>query len=90
MLAAAADILRVLQDPKPSWHLAGFGDSAINLELLVWINDPRNGIGSVKSNLCWGTWKRFQDHGIERPNPQGDVHIKHIPEITIRTGPEEV
>ena len=88
MLAAAADTLRVLKDPKPSWHLAGFGDSAVNLELLVWINDPQNGIGSVKSDLCWGIWKRFQEHGIEMPNPQRDVHLKSIPEITIRTGPE--
>jgi small-conductance mechanosensitive channel len=90
MLAAAADTLRVLKDPKPSWHLAGFGDSAVNLELLVWINDPQNGIGSVKSDLCCGIWKRFQEHRIEMPNPQRDVHLKSIPEITIRTGPEEV
>ncbi len=90
MLAAAADTLRVLKDPKPSWHLAGFGDSAVNLEVLVWINDPQNGIGSVKSDLCWGIWQRFQDHGIEMPNPQRDLHIKNIPEIAIRTGPEEV
>jgi small-conductance mechanosensitive channel len=89
MLAAAADTLRVLKDPKPSWHLAGFGDSAVNLELLAWINDPQNGIGSIKSDLCWGIWKRFQDHGIEMPNPQRDVYLKSVPEVRIHTGPEE-
>ena len=90
MLAAAAETLRVLKDPKPACLLVGFGDNAINLELRVWINDPQNGLGSVKSDLFWGIWKRFQDHGIEMPNPQRDVHLKYIPEITIRPGPEEV
>ena len=88
MLAAAADTLRVLKDPKPACLLTGFGDNAVNLEVRVWINDPQNGIASVKSDLFWGIWQRFQDHGIEMPNPQQDVHLKSIPEITIRTGPE--
>ena len=90
MLAAATDILRVLKDPKPACLLTGFGDSAVNLELRVWINDPQKGLASVKSDLFWGIWKRFQDHGIEMPNPQRDVHLKSMPEITIRTGPDKV
>ena len=90
MLAAAADTLRVLKDPKPICLLTGFGDNAVNLEVRVWINDPQNGIGSVKSDLFWGIWKRFRDHGIEIPYPQRDVYLKSIPEITIRTGPDEV
>jgi small-conductance mechanosensitive channel len=90
MLAAAADTLRVLKDPKPACLLTGFGDNAVNLEVRVWINDPQNGLGSVKSDLFWGIWQRFRDHGIEMPYPQRDVHLKYIPEITVRTGPEEV
>lgn len=88
MLAAAADTLRVLKDPKPACLLTGFGDNAVNFELRVWINDPQNGLGSVKSDLFWGIWQRFREHGIEMPYPQRDVHLKSIPEITIRTGPE--
>ena len=90
MLAAAADTLRVLKDPKPACLITGFGDNAVNLEVRVWINDPQNGIASVKSNLFWGIWQQFRDHGIEMPYPQRDVHLKSIPEITIRTGPEKV
>ena len=89
MLAAAADTLRVLKDPKPACLLTGFGDNAVNLEVRVWINDPQNGLGSVKSDLLWGIWQRFRDHGIEMPYPQRDVHLKSIPETTVRTGPEE-
>jgi len=90
MLAAAADTLRVLKDPNPACLLTGFGDNAVNLEARVWINDPQNGIASVKSDLFWGIWQRFRDHGIEIPYPQRDVHLKSIPDITIRTGPEKV
>jgi len=88
MLESAAVTKRVLKDPGPDCLLSGFGDNAVNLELGVWINDPQNGLASVKSDLFWGIWKRFQEHGIEMPNPQRDVHLKSMPEITIRTGPE--
>jgi hypothetical protein len=90
MSAAAADTLRVLKDPKPAGLLTGFGDNGVNLELRACINDPQNGIGSVKSDLLWGIWARFREHGIEMPYPQRDVHLKLVPEITIRTGPEKV
>ena len=81
MLEAAADTMRVLKDPKPACLLTGFGDNAVNLEARVWINDPQNGIASVKSDLFWGIWQRFRDHGIEMPYPQRDVYLKSIPEI---------
>ncbi len=90
MMAAAADTLRVLKDPKPACLLVGFGDSTVNLEVRVWINDPQNGIASVKSDIFWGIWQRFREHGIELPFAQRDVHLKSIPEITVRIGAKEV
>jgi small-conductance mechanosensitive channel len=89
MLEAAATSPRVLKDPEPVCYLAGFGDSSVNLELRVWLNDPQNGIGSVKSDLLWGIWRRFHEHDIELPFPQRDLHFKATPEVRIRTGPEE-
>ena len=32
MLAAAADILRVLKDPEAAYLITGLGDNAVNLE----------------------------------------------------------
>jgi small-conductance mechanosensitive channel len=90
MLESAAVTKRVLNDPAPACLLSGFGDNTVNLEVRVWINDPQNGIASVKSDIFWGIWQRFREHGIELPFPQRDVHLKSIPEITIRTAPEEV
>ncbi len=89
MLQTAADTKRILKDPEPSCHLLSFGDNAINLELRVWINDPQNGIGSVKSDLHWGIWRRFRENGIEMPYPQRDVHLKSIPEAMLRTRSEK-
>jgi small-conductance mechanosensitive channel len=89
MLETAATSPRVLKDPQPACFLTGFGDSTVNLELRVWLNDPQNGIGSVKSDLLWGIWRRFHEHGIELPFPQRDLHFKSVPEVRIRTGPEE-
>ncbi len=89
MLKTAADTKRVLDDPKPSSQLLSFGDNAVNLELRVWINDPQNGVGSVRSDLHWGIWRRFREHGIELPYPQREVHLKSIPEVKIRRGQEE-
>ena len=89
MLQAATDTPRVLKDPKPSCYLLSFGDNAVNLELRVWINDPQNGIGSVKSELQWGIWRRFKEHSIDMPFPQREVHLKSLPEIKFTTKPEE-
>ncbi len=90
MLEAARDTKRVLQDPKPSCYLLSFGDNAVNLELRAWINDPQNGLGSVRSDLLWGIWRRFKDHGIDMPYPQRDVHLKSIPEDLLRIRPTKV
>ena len=71
MLEAAAATPRVLLDPKPSCYLLSFGDNAINLELRIWINDPQNGIGSVKSNLHWGIWGASGPTASTCPSPSG-------------------
>jgi small-conductance mechanosensitive channel len=89
MLAAAANTLRILKDPKPTCLVTGCGDNAVNLEARVWINDPQHGIASVKSDLFRSILRQFQDHGIEVPYPQRDVHLKSIPDAMLRTGPGE-
>jgi small-conductance mechanosensitive channel len=80
---AAAETPRVLKDPKPVCLLKGFGDSAVDLELRAWINDPRNGVANVKSEVFLGIWDKFRAQRIEIPFPQHDLHLKTPPEICI-------
>ena len=84
MLEVAATTKRVLKDPQPACLLVGFGDNAVNFELRVWIGDPQNGLGSVKSDLFLGVWQRFREHAIELPYPQRVLHHKSVPEVTVR------
>ena len=70
LLGTAARVQRVLKDPAPSCLIIGFGDTTVNLELRVWINDPQNGVSSVKSDLYWDIWKEFREHHIGFPIPK--------------------
>jgi len=76
---AAAEIGRVLNDPKPVCLLKGFGDSSVDLELRIWIRDPMNGLSNVKSECLLGIWDRLAEHGIGIPYPQRDLHIRTLP-----------
>lgn len=76
ILEAAAEVARILQDPKPDVLIHGFGDSSVDLEARFWIDDPRNGVENVKSDLLMKVWYKFQDAGIEIPFPQRDLHIR--------------
>jgi small-conductance mechanosensitive channel len=76
---AAAAVSRVLADPPPQCLFTGFGASALDLELRCWIDDPKNGVGSAKSEVLLGIWTRFRAEGIKIPYPQSDVHIRTMP-----------
>jgi small-conductance mechanosensitive channel len=67
---------RVLADPAPTTRLMAFGDSGVELELRVWIQDPEAGLGSVRSDINLAIWRAFKDAGIVIPYPQRDLHIR--------------
>jgi small-conductance mechanosensitive channel len=83
---AARDVSRVLRDPEPHCLVLAFGDSAVDLELRLWINDPRNGVHNVKSQVLMRVWELYHQHGIEFPYPQRDLHLKTaVPVTVVRT-----
>ena len=82
---ASAAVERVLDDPPPQCLLRGFGESAIDLEMRVWINDPAEGRANVISELLLRVWDLFREHGIQIPFPQRDLHLKSS---SIRLSPE--
>jgi small-conductance mechanosensitive channel len=85
MLQTARDIPRVLANPAPSVWLSAFGDNGIQFEIQIWIDDPEDGIGNVRSNLLKLLWHRFIEHGVKIPFPQRDIRISDWP---IRDGPD--
>jgi len=67
---------RVLRLPSPPVVLIlRFADNGIDLELAVWINDPENGQGNLRSSLYLGVWRVFREHGIKIPYPQREVRL---------------
>jgi small-conductance mechanosensitive channel len=61
---------RVLAAPQPVCHVTGFGDSAVNLVLRFWIDDPVDGLTNIKGEVMLALWDAFREHGIELPYPQ--------------------
>jgi small-conductance mechanosensitive channel len=78
-IEAAKSVKRVLDRPEPLCLLKSFGDSSVNLEIRLWIEDPRNGTMNVKSAVLLAVWDRFKEAGIRIPYPQRDVHVVSMP-----------
>ena len=75
MVETACSHSRVLKDPPPTALLTAFGDNGINLELLVWIEDPERGRLNLNSDLNLALYKSFGANNIEIPFPQRDIRI---------------
>jgi len=65
----------VLDNPAPSVFLTGFGDSSLNFDLAVWMDDPARA-NAVLSDLRFMILSEFEKFDIEIPFPQRDLHIR--------------
>jgi len=65
----------VLPEPEPRVRYRAFADSAIELELLLWVEDPRLK-GLETHRLIKAIHKAFAEKGIVIPFPQRDIHLK--------------
>ncbi|MEA3286546.1 MAG: mechanosensitive ion channel [Candidatus Marinimicrobia bacterium] len=77
VLQAIKGMPRIIKTPPPLCLLTGFGDSSIDFALSIWIRDPKNGIGNIKSEVLFKIWDTLKSNNIEIPFPQHDIHIKH-------------
>jgi small-conductance mechanosensitive channel len=75
MIEAATRHPRVLSSRPPAVRLVGFGESGIDLKLIVWIDDPEDGQLPLVSDINWAIWEGFQREGIQIPYPQRVVHL---------------
>ncbi len=74
-VAAAKNQERILPSPGPVCRIRRFGESGINLELSVWIEDPIYGVGKPRSDVLLAVWKVFQQHNIRIPYPKAEVSL---------------
>ena len=82
-LQAAGEDGRILKDPAAAVRLTGFGDNSVDFELRVWIVDPTDGLGNIRSAFYLKIWDLFKENGIEFPYPQRDVHLKELPTVEV-------
>jgi MscS family membrane protein len=74
VLLACGDEPEVARDPTPQVNLNSFGDSGLNVELRVWIEDPARR-DAIIDRLNSRVYKAFAAAGIEIPFPRRDIHI---------------
>ena len=65
----------LLKDPEPNVWLLSFGDSAWNMQLLVWVASPKIR-RQVTSDINCAIVRKFRDYNIEIPFPQRDLHVR--------------
>jgi potassium efflux system protein len=66
---------RVLKDPQPMVLFLNFGESSLDFQLRVWIEDF-NDRRIIQSELIMEIDRRFRTEGVEIPFPQRDVHLR--------------
>lgn len=72
---AAMQQERVSEEPAPLAVVNNFGENGIDLRLSYWVKDPENGFLGLQSAIMLDIWRQFNEHDIEFPFPQRDVHI---------------
>ncbi len=80
LLEAAHQCPLVLTYPKPQVWFQAFGDSSLNFDLQVWINEPRQQ-DYIKSELNYQIHAALGRYRIEIPFPQRDLHLRS-PQVT--------
>jgi len=75
ILSAAKKRPQILTDPGPDVLLKEFADSGINLELIIWVEDPEGGALKLRSDLNLEILGEFRKNGIDIPFPQHEVRL---------------
>lgn len=78
LLSVAAVETQICADPEPRVRFRTFGASGLDLELLVWIDDPEIR-GRVVDALNTAIYNCFNTQGIEIPYTKQDLYIKELP-----------
>lgn len=76
---------RTLSYPAPVIYFAGFGDSSLDFQVRIFINNVDDRI-PVQNELRFAIFRAFKEAGIEIPFPQRDLHVRHLVPGTVMAG----
>lgn len=79
LMEVATAEAQVCEDPEPRVRFRRFGNSALDFELLCWVEDPELR-GRVVDSLNCAIYHRFIEHGIEIPYSKHDIYVKDWPQ----------
>jgi potassium efflux system protein len=65
----------VLKNPAVDVFFTNFGESSLDFEVAIWIDDPLKK-KNIESEARYAIWKILKENNIEIPFPQRDIHIK--------------
>ena len=76
--AAAVPFTLTLDGPRaPQVWLTGFGESALDFELVVWLDvEATRRPSTVKAAYYWALHDALEKYGIQLPFPQRDLHLR--------------
>ncbi|MDX1623031.1 MAG: mechanosensitive ion channel family protein [Gemmatimonadota bacterium] len=78
ILEAAAGVQGVKESPEPVVILRRFGESSVDLQLRIWIEDARMR-RAIADEITERVKERFDEHGIEIPYPKRDLYLRETP-----------
>ncbi|WP_254945378.1 mechanosensitive ion channel family protein [Cyanobium sp. AMD-g] len=76
LLEACHDLSDILATPPPQVFFKGFGESSLDFQLLVWINQPRRQY-EIRSALNFRIEAILRQHDLSVPFPQRDLHLRN-------------
>ena len=76
LVEVARENSHVLPQPEPTVFLETFGESSINLELVVWSKEMSYRPRRFRSDLNFAIVQKLREAGIEIPYPQRDLHFR--------------
>ncbi|MEL7452940.1 MAG: DUF3772 domain-containing protein [Pseudomonadota bacterium] len=84
LLKCARENKRTLNYPPPVIYFAGYGDSSLDFEVRIFINNVDDRI-PVQNELRFAIFRVFREANIEIPFPQRDLHVRGIQPGTLYT-----
>jgi small-conductance mechanosensitive channel len=73
----ALDNPMVVSNPAPQILFMAFGESSLDFELRIWVNEVDNFV-EVRSQLNQEIDRSFRESGIEIAFPQRDLHLRSV------------